>query len=235
MAKRQQSVLQARGSRHPQSAIVSVTMQDAIFTIGHSTHSQERFITLLDRQGVMAVCDVRSQPHSRMNPQFNREDLNKSLRACGIKYVFLGNELGARSKDPSCYEDGKVRYDRLAHTELFQSGLGRIQKGMRKYTIALVCAEKEPLDCHRTILVSRHLVALGIDVRHIHADGILEDHTDALSRLAKSLGLRENERELFRSHEEFLDEVYRLQEERIAYDSRVALPADIRTRRSAAG
>ena len=210
-------------------------MQDAIFTIGHSTHSQEYFISLLQRQGVTALCDVRSKPYSRVNPQFNREELKESVRACGIKYVFLGKELGARSEDPACYENGKVRYDRLAHTELFRLGLERVQKGMKDYRLALMCAEKEPLECHRTILVARHLAALGLDVKHIHADGTLEAHADALSRLAKMLTLREDEHHLFRSREDLLAEAYRLQEERIAYDSSVAVPSDIRTLKSAAG
>jgi uncharacterized protein (DUF488 family) len=210
-------------------------MQDGVFTIGHSTHQEERFIFLLQRHGVTALCDVRSNPYSRVNPQFNRETLKKSLRVNGIKYVFLGKEFGARSEDPACYENGRVRYDRLARTELFRLGLARVQKGMRAYRLALMCAEKEPLDCHRTILIARYLVALGIDIQHIHADGILENQAAALSRLAKMLNLREDEHDLFRSREELFAEAYRLQEERIAYDSTRAVPADVRILRSAAG
>src|SRR5271169_2675230 len=127
-------------------------MAQTIFTIGHSTHTQEYFISLLSRHGITALCDVRSKPYSRVNPQFNREELQRVLREHGITYVFLGTELGARSDDPTCYENGKVQYDRLAHTELFRQGLDRVQEGVRKYRIALMCAEKEPLECHRTIL-----------------------------------------------------------------------------------
>ncbi|MGD1092889.1 MAG: DUF488 domain-containing protein [Bryobacteraceae bacterium] len=112
-------------------------MLNAIFTIGHSTHTQEYFIGLLTRHGITALCDVRSKPYSRVNPQFNREELKESLAACGITYVFLGKELGARSEDPACYENGKVQYDRLSHTVLFRQGLERIQKGMQEYRIAI--------------------------------------------------------------------------------------------------
>lgn len=192
-------------------------MQETIFTIGHSTHSRERFLGLLKQHAITAVCDVRSAPYSRVNPQFNREDLKAMLLASSIAYVFLGKELGARSEDPACYDDGRVQYERLARAELFRQGLERVQDGMKKYRIALMCAEKEPLECHRTILVARHVVELGINVQHIHADGRLESHGDALDRLAKMLNLRGDEHHMFRSAEDLLADAYRLQEERIAY------------------
>jgi uncharacterized protein (DUF488 family) len=195
-----------------------MTMQDTVFTIGHSTHSQERFIALLRQHGVTALCDVRSKPFSRLNPQFNLDELKKVLPEHGTKYLFLGKELGARSDDPACYERGKVQYDRLARTELFQQGLARIQDGMSKgFRIALMCAEKEPLECHRTILVARHLAALGIEVQHIHANGNLESHSDALHRLAQMVDVPEQD--IFRrSPEELEDDAYRRQENRIAYE-----------------
>jgi len=191
-------------------------MQDGVFTIGHSTHSLEQFIALLQQHGITAVGDVRSKPFSRYNPQFNREQLEKTLPDCGITYRFLGEELGARSDDPACYEGGKVQYDRLAKTQVFQSGLERVRSGMKSYRIALMCSEKEPLECHRAILVARHLVDLGISVQHIHADGSLESHEAALERLFQQLNLPECD--LFRSHEDVLEDAYRLQGERIAYD-----------------
>ena len=193
-------------------------MQNTVFTIGHSTHSQERFIALLLQHGITALCDVRSKPYSRVNPQFNREGLEQALLTHDIAYRFLGKELGARSDDPACYQDGKVRYDRLAETELYRLGLNRVLSGIKQnFRIALMCAEKEPLECHRTILVARHLVALGLDIEHIHADGRLESHAAALNRLARMHNLPEDD--MFRSREELLAEAYRRQEERIAYDT----------------
>ena len=193
-------------------------MQGTVFTIGHSTHPQERFIDLLRRHGVTALCDVRSSPFSRVNPQFNLDALKKVLPKHGIRYLFLGKELGARSDDPACYEGGKVQYDRLARTELFQQGLARVQDGMSKgFRIALMCAEKEPLECHRTILVARHLAALGIDVQHIDENGNPESHNDALRRLAQMVDVPEQD--IFnRSPEELQDDAYRRQENRIAYE-----------------
>lgn len=192
-------------------------MQNTVFTIGHSTHQQERFVDLLKQHGITALCDVRSKPYSRMNPQFDREELEKTLSAQGIEYRFLGKELGARSDDPACYEGGKVQYGRLAQTEPFQYGLKHVLRGLKQdYRIALMCAEKEPLECHRTILVARYLAALGLRIEHIHADGHLENHEAALCRLARMLNVPEED--MFRSREELLAEAYERQEERIAYD-----------------
>jgi len=206
-------------------------MQEFVFTIGHSTQPAERFIALLKQHGITAVADVRSQPYSRMNPQFNREDLREALRESGVAYVFLGKELGARSEDRACYHDGKVQYGLLAQTDLFRHGLDRVQEGARNFRIALMCAEKEPLECHRTILVARHLETLGLEVRHILGDGRLESHAEAMNRLVRQLHLPEGD--MFRSREDVVAEAYRLQEERVAYSLSAGAPAE--SVRSAAG
>jgi uncharacterized protein (DUF488 family) len=186
-----------------------------VFTIGHSTHTLEEFVRLLKGQGITAVADVRSHPFSRYNPQFNRENLATALKQAGIAYVFVGRELGARSDDPACYEQGRVSYERLARTDLFKSGIERILKGAEEHQIALMCAEKEPLDCHRTILVSRALVRSGAAVRHVLADGRTEEHRDSMIRLLDLVGLPHED--MFRSQEELMDEACRLREQKIAY------------------
>ena len=188
---------------------------DAVFTIGHSTHSKEAFLDLLRLHGVTAVADVRSSPFSRFNPQFNRELLQQWLEANGIHYVFLGRELGARSEDASCYENGRVQYGRLARTPLFQSGLDRVLQGAGRFRVALMCAEKEPLECHRTLLVARALVARGLIVQHIHADGRLESHDAAMERLFDITGVAKAD--LFRSREELLADALARQEQHVAY------------------
>ena len=113
------------------------------------------------------------------------------------------------------YEGGKVRYQRLAQTGLFKSGIERVQAGAGKYRLALMCAEKDPVDCHRTLLVSRALERLGIPVRHILADGKLESQAEAMQRLLSLVGLPESD--LFRSQEELIAAACALQEGRIAY------------------
>jgi len=126
-----------------------------LLTIGHSVHAVERFVDLLKMHGVTALCDVRSSPYSRFTPQFNRETLKEEMARQRIAYIDLGAELGPRSADPTCYENGKIQYKRLATKEIFQQGLDRLRKGMATYRIALMCAEKDPLTCHRTILICR--------------------------------------------------------------------------------
>ncbi|MBA3024614.1 MAG: DUF488 domain-containing protein [Gammaproteobacteria bacterium] len=191
-------------------------MSSEVFTIGHSTHTIEKFIALLSAHGIQAVADVRSSPFSKFNPQFNRENLQNSLKASGIRYVFLGNELGARSKDPACYVADKVQFDRLAQTTLFQSGLDRVIEGANSYRIALMCAEKDPLDCHRTILVARELVKQGVTINHILEDGSLESHTESIARLVTSLGMSLDD--MFISRDEIIEQAYSRQANRVAYD-----------------
>ena len=186
-----------------------------MFTVGHSTHSLEVFIDLLFKHKISAIADVRSTPYSRYCPHFNKDALAKSLKKYGIKYVFLGRELGARCDDPSCYVNGRVQYSRLAERPEFQEGIDRVKKGAEKYRIALLCAEREPLDCHRTLLVARALEKQGLSVEHVHSDGHLERHRDAMERLLDVVGLARED--FFLSKEELMAEAFSRQEERIAY------------------
>ncbi len=193
-------------------------MTESVYTIGHSTYPINKLLALLKRHAITAVCDVRSQPYSKINPQFNREPLQQALRAAGISYVFLGKELGARSADKSCYRDGRVQFDLLAQTDLFRQGLERVKKGVQSYRIALMCAEKEPLDCHRTILVSRHLVEQGMHVLHILSDGQLEEHEQSLRRLIGNLKLRQLT--LFSPMNDIITDAYRIRGNAIAYQDK---------------
>lgn len=190
-------------------------MTDAIYTIGHSTHSTEYLIRLLKHHVITALCDVRSKPYSRMNPQFNREELKGSLKDAQIMYVFLGKELGARSDDRSCYRNGQVQYDLLAKTALFKKGIERVMEGASQYRIALMCAEKEPLDCHRTILVARALAEKGFPILHILSDGSLEEHEHAIGRLIERLKVPGED--MFRQHEAVIADAYARQGNEIAY------------------
>lgn len=196
-------------------------MSVTLFTIGHSTHAIGVFVALLKQHGITAIADVRSAPYSRFNPQFNREVLRHSLNGEGIEYVFLGKELGARSDDPACYERGRVQYSRLARTPAFLRGLDRVLQGAARHRIALMCAEKDPLDCHRTVLVARSLVERGTAVQHILSDGSLEPYERSMDRLLTLIGLPQED--FFRSREQLTAEALTRQEERIAYtDDRMA-------------
>ena len=160
----------------------------AVWTVGHSNHPIERFVDLLVGAGITAVAEVRSRPWSRRHPQYNREALARSLKDAGVAYVFLGAELGARAVDPAAWHDGRVDYERLAATAAFRSGIDRVEASAASHRIALMCAEREPLDCHRTILVSRHLAARGVAVTHLLADGRHEAHAETERRLLAKTG-----------------------------------------------
>lgn len=184
-----------------------------IYTIGHSLLQIDRFVALLTEHGITAVADVRSHPASRINPSFNESSLAARLKGENIAYVFLGRELGGRPADPRCYVNNQVQYELVAQTDYFRAGLERLARGAERYRIALLCAEREPLACHRALLISRHLVTRGYNVEHIHDDGRLENHRALLVRMLRSLGY--DERVL--GDETELDKAYREQSSRIAY------------------
>ena len=188
----------------------------SVLTIGHSTHSLEAFVNLLKAHTVGAVADIRSTPYSRYSPHFNRESLRSALRRYQIRYVFLGRELGARSDDPACYEDGRVQYRLLAQTELFQRGIERVEAGSNAYRIALMCAEQDPLDCHRAILVAPALCRNGTPVQHILADGRLEDHDSSINRLLGALGFR-TDNTFPQMQAELVEQALARQERKIAF------------------
>ena len=189
--------------------------QTTIFSIGHSNHSIDKFLSLLKNYKIDVVVDVRSAPFSRMFLQFNQDFLKKSLSDNAIGYLFLGDQIGGRSNDPEDYLDGQVMYKSLARREAFKSGISRLREGAVKYKIAIMCSEKEPLDCHRTLLVSEALAASGVVVHHIHANGSVETHGDALVRLLALHNL--SSPDLFTDDTDRVQEAITLQEKKIAY------------------
>ena len=132
----------------------------------------------------------------------------------GSSTVFLGRELGARPDDPACYENGRVQYARLARAASFQAGLDRVVQSASECRVALMCAEKEPLKCHRALLVGRALAEQGVEIAHILADGSLEPHESTMTRLLEVLGLPQHD--LFGSRQQLIEEAVSRQEERIA-------------------
>ena len=140
-----------------------------IKTIGHSNHPLERFVDLLKAGGVTLLVDVRSMPYSRRFPQFGKERLAGSLAEAGIAYLHEGAALGGKP-------DGGGSYDALAAMPAFKDALGRLIERAQDTTLCLMCAEKEPIDCHRTVLVSRRLAEQGIAIDHLLADGSTRPH-----------------------------------------------------------
>ena len=188
-----------------------------IFTVGHSNTDFAGLLELLRQHDVTAVADVRSQPYSRYLPYFSRRALQASLREAGIHYVFLGRELGARPDDPACYVNGKASYARIAATPLFREGLERLRTGLARARIALLCAEKDPLVCHRTILVCRHLRQPDLTIQHILADGSLVTQQEVERQLLAAHGLQQIDLLRPRSLAEMIEEAYDRQGAAIAY------------------
>ncbi len=196
-----------------------------IHTIGHSNHTEEKLLALLRMHHITAVADLRSSPYSRFAPQFNRELLGKTLAGNQIAYVFLGNHLGARPNDPLCYRNGTIDFSRLCQTDYFQEGLDRLRTGASRFNIAVMCSEKDPIECHRMILVCRHLRAPDMVIRHILENGALEDNCDAEQRLMAHLKMAPAD--LFKSAEELVEDAYDKQGGRIAFhEDQESLEAD---------
>ncbi|MTJ50411.1 DUF488 family protein [Dolichospermum sp. UHCC 0259] len=207
------------------------------FTIGHSNHTIETFIELLQQHQVTALADVRSSPYSRRFPQFNQSVLKAALKTANIAYVPLGDNLGARPRDRNCYVDGMARYDLIAATEAFKIGLNRLIQGSEKYQISLMCAEQDPIVCHRAILICPHLKNAGLEIQHIHKNGDLETNEDLENRVLKQNNLYKvladlqnpvKQLSLFDlqpiqilekplSRAELVEKAYQLQSEKVAY------------------
>lgn len=159
-----------------------------IYTVGYSTHEWPAFIALLHGAGITALADVRSNPQARL-PQYRQENLAPGLHAEGIAYVWLGKELGARREERECYVGGQVDYELVAALPTFHAGITRLEKGVAEHTVTLMCAEREPLDCHRGVLIARVLKAEGWRVRHIRVDGSIEEHSETERRMVERVGV----------------------------------------------
>jgi hypothetical protein len=167
-------------------------------TIGHSNHELDRFLALLQGAGVTAVADVRSQPFSRRHPQFNGPELGGALDRCGIDYIFLGNSLGGRPQSDSLYDaEGRADYERIRKTISFLQGLERLRLSLEQHTIALLCSEADPLDCHRGLMIAPALAEQGICAGHIHPDGRLESTAQLEQRLLAEANQRDMVEGLF--------------------------------------
>ncbi|MCC6680694.1 MAG: DUF488 domain-containing protein [Phycisphaeraceae bacterium] len=180
------------------------------------------FLDLLARHDINVVADVRSLPYSRFHDQFNRETFAESLKSAGIQYVFLGRELGARRRERDCYSGSQARYDLIAQLPAFHEGLNWLRLRLTAHRITLLCAEKDPVTCHRMVLVCRHLRSEPIEIRHILENGSFETTEQAEMRLLEAVGLLPTH--LFRSRAELIEDAYDLQAERIAYTQTEAAP-----------
>jgi uncharacterized protein (DUF488 family) len=163
-------------------------MEQNFFSIGHGTRQIEEFMSLLLKNGITYLLDVRSYPYSRFNPQFNQNALKLSLEEQDIRYVFMGDTLGARPKDPLCYgEDGKIRYEVLQTRDYFKEGILRLRSACEKaLPVAIMCSERKPQDCHRSKLIGKVLLKSGINTQHIDELGEIKEQHELEKQFPKS-------------------------------------------------
>jgi uncharacterized protein (DUF488 family) len=191
-----------------------------IYTVGHSSQLIEEFIAHLQHHGVDVVADVRSRPYSARFPHFSKEPVRTSLAAADIGYVFLGRELGARRDEPECYLDGQAIYDKIAKLPAFAAGIDRLLDGAQRYRVALMCAEQDPLTCHRSILVCHELKRHAVSIQHICRAGDLEDHHRAEQRLIEEELGSADQADMFTQAHNFpdrLEQAYAKRAGQIAY------------------
>ena len=168
----------------PISAILlpKASRMNTFFTLGHSNHPIESWIALARQHHIEVVVDTRSSPYSKYVPQFDREPLQRSLEEAGFRYLFLGAELGGRPSNPAYYDaSGHVLYSRLREDARFLIAINRLESGIERFRVALLCGEEDPAHCHRRLLIGRVLSERGHTMIHIRGDGRLEsDDTVAL-------------------------------------------------------
>ena len=155
-----------------------------LFTIGHSNLELQDFLSVLTSVGVQVLCDVRSRPGSSRFPQFDRAPLQAGLASAKIGYEFLGETLGGRPSDRSVYRsDGRVDYELRRKAQDFRAGIERILELLTTQKIALMCAEEDPLQCHRFLMICPSLLGHGVEPVHVRRGGVLESQREAEDRL----------------------------------------------------
>jgi uncharacterized protein (DUF488 family) len=189
-------------------------MSKEILTIGHSNHSTETFLALLKEAGAVLLVDIRSIPFSRWVPHASRPQLTALLAGAGIAYEFRGDALGGKPTRPDLFRDGMADYERMAAAPDFRAGLARVREAAEKQRTVLLCAERDPLDCHRALLVGRALAEQGLAIVHILADGAREAQMAFEERLLRVTGM--DVPDLLTPREARLAEAYRTQRLRAA-------------------
>jgi uncharacterized protein (DUF488 family) len=150
-----------------------------IYTVGHSNTALEALGELLSQHEIAALVDVRSQPYAKYATHFCRETLQPFTEGLGLRYVFMGRELGGHPESPAYYDaEGHVRYDLIAASERFQSGLAKVIRAAETMRVALLCSEEDPTHCHRRLLLARVLRERGVKVVHLRADGRAQNEDD---------------------------------------------------------
>ena len=172
-----------------------------LYSIGHGNRKQEELLELLQRYGIQYLLDVRTSPYSKFNPQFNQNELKHFLLQNGTIYVFMGDTLGGRPEDESCYTDGKVDYEKIKTKDFFKIGIDRLKTAYKKnIPIVMMCSESKPQECHRSKLIGTYLQNEDIRVIHIDEKGKEKNQDDVMLLVTKG----KNAVDLFGEKESFV-------------------------------
>jgi uncharacterized protein (DUF488 family) len=193
-----------------------------IYTVGHSTHPLEFFLELLEEYAINCVIDVRSVAASGYNPQYNKEALSNFLKNHHVSYLHFAEEFGARHSDPDLLDnEGKVDFEKVRKSWNFKKGVERLWQGANKgFTIALMCSESDPLDCHRFSMISIALEKDGFEMKHILKDKTSKTNAQLELDLLKKYDKKIPKPDLFEpvvSVANQLKVAYRLRNKEIAY------------------
>lgn len=164
------------------------TSTSKIFTIGHSNHPIENFLSLLAKHSIDVLVDTRSSPFSKFSPQFNQQNLKLFIKEAERKYLFLGAELGGKPKDATFYDaEGYVLYWKIAESDLFQNAIQRVRSGITNHSVALLCSEEDPMHCHRRLLIGRVLQNMGVELLHIRGNGEIQTEFEIKNETGESV------------------------------------------------
>ena len=195
-----------------------------IYTIGHSSHDNIYFLQLLKKYNIDCIVDIRSVPFSKYVPHFNKNVIKKFLTFHRIQYIYMADEFGAIREDKNLFSPkGYLDFDVIKHTKVFKDGIKRLNVGIDKgYTISLMCAEKDPLNCHRSIMIAPELTKNNFLVNHILPDGNIETQDSLEKRLLNLYFPTHEQQDLFSISEEknkndLLEKAYRLRNADIGY------------------
>ena len=157
---------------------------NCIYTIGYTAFSIDEFIEVINSYGVNCVIDVRSSPFSAYYSDYNKDSLENVLKQHNILYRNYQKEFGARQTNPVFYSGDIVDFEKFIKSEQFMDGVSKVTKGIeRGYTFALMCAEKDPINCHRSIMLGRGFSDCGFMVRHIISKTEYETQQEIEERL----------------------------------------------------
>lgn len=171
-------------SAHEASVPAGSESGPTLHTIGYGARTLDELVAALKAHRIEYLLDVRSSPYSKFKPEFTKEALEAVLKTRGIRYVFVGDTLGGQPRDPDCYTDGKVDYEKVRQQPFFQAGVERLRKAHeQRLRAALMCSEGRPEQCHRSKMIGEALTAAGIPVAHIDEDGRLLTQSQVMDRL----------------------------------------------------